>query len=135
MDTHSHFRRWGAAYLLAALFVASWAGQFVTTLIEVGNQAREHGEQFTMSDFWPQFLSATFENWQSEWLQLLVQAVVLLGLKHVLFKADAIDMEQVQLDLAEIKDHLGIPPRDSLTRSTKQDLDSITSATGGDDAA
>ena len=62
-----------------------------------------HGEAFQMSDFWPQFWSATFENWQSEWLQLLVQAVVLLGLKHVLFKADAEDTEQIQLDLAEIK--------------------------------
>jgi hypothetical protein len=30
-------------------------------------------------------------------------------MKHVLFKADALDMEQVQLDLAEIKQRLGIP--------------------------
>ena len=59
-----------------------------------------------MSEFWPQFWSATFENWQSEWLQLFVQAVILLGMKHVLFKADAEDMEQVQMDLAEIKEHL-----------------------------
>ena len=131
MDTHSHLRRWGAAYLLAVLFVASWAGQFVTTLIEVGNQAREHGEQFTMSDFWPQFLSATFENWQSEWLQLLVQAVVLLGMKHLLFKADALDMEQVQLDLTEIKEHLGIPPRDDVTASTAEDLRSLKSGRSG----
>jgi hypothetical protein len=127
MDTHSHLKRWGAAYLLLALFLTSWAGQFVATLVEVGNDAREHGQEFHMSEFWPRFLSATFENWQSEWLQLLVQAVVLLGLKHVLFKADALDMEQVQLDLTEIKDHLGIPPRDSLTASTKRDLDSVTS--------
>jgi hypothetical protein len=127
MDTHSHFKRWGAAYLLLVLFLASWGAQFVTTLIEVGNDAREHGQTFQMAEFWPTFLSATFENWQSEWLQLLVQAVVLLGLKHVLFKADAIDMEQVQLDLTEIKDHLGIPPRDSITESTKRDLDTLTS--------
>ena len=125
MDTHSHFRRWGAAYLLLALFLASWAGQFVSTLIEVGNEAREHGQQFSMSEFWPTFLSATFENWQSEWLQLLVQAVVLLGMKHLLFKADAQDMEQVQLDLAEIKEHLGIPPRDELTASAQEDLDTL----------
>jgi hypothetical protein len=78
-----------------------------------------------MSDFWPVFFSATFENWQSEWLQLLVQAVVLLGMKHLLFKADAVDMEEVQLDLAEIKQHLGIPPRDSLTESTMRDLESL----------
>ena len=127
MDTHSHFKRWGAAYLLLILFLASWGGQFVATLVEVGNEAREHGQAFRMSEFWPVFLSATFENWQSEWLQLFVQAVVLLGLKHVLFKADAIDMEQVQLDLTEIKQHLGIPPRDALTASTAEDLEAVQS--------
>jgi hypothetical protein len=62
MDTH--LRRWGAAYLLLALFLASWCGQFVATVIEAGNQARE--QEFSMRDFSPQFLGATFENWQSE---------------------------------------------------------------------
>jgi hypothetical protein len=101
--------------LLLALFLASWGGQFVSMLIEVGNEASQHGQPFSMDEFWPRFFSATFENWQSEWLQLLVQAVVLLGMKHVLFKADALDMEQVQLDLAEIKEHLGIPSREEWT--------------------
>lgn len=128
MDQHSHLKRWGAAYLFLALFLASWAGQFVTMLIEIGNEARQHGQAFSMDEFWPRFFSATFENWQSEWLQLLVQAVVLLGLKHVLFKADAQDMEQVQLDLTEIKEHLGIPPRDSQTRSELEDLQRIRSS-------
>jgi hypothetical protein len=118
MNNHSHLRRWGAAYLLAGLFLASWIGQFFTTMIDVGNEAREHGQSFSMSEFWPKFFSATFENWQSEWLQLLVQAVVLLGMKHIMFKADAMDMEQVQMDLAEIKDHLGIAPRDPQTADT-----------------
>jgi hypothetical protein len=127
MDTHSHLRRWGAAYLLLALFLASWIGQFVTTIIEMGDEARSHGQSFQMAEFWPAFLSATFENWQSEWLQLLVQAVVLLGMKHVLFKADAVDMEQVQLDLAEIKSHLGIAPRDDITAGTASDLSEIKS--------
>ena len=122
MDQHSHFKRWGAAYILLVLFLASWAGQLIFMLIEVGNEARQHGDVFSMSDFWPQFFSSTFENWQSEWLQLLVQAALLLGMKHVLFKADALDMEQVQLDLAEIKEHLGIPPRDEITRKELEDL-------------
>lgn len=125
MNTHSHLRRWGAAYLLLVLFLASWAGQFVATLVEVGNEARAHGEEFSMAEFWPTFLGATFENWQSEWLQLLVQAVVLLGMKHLLFKADAADMEQVQLDLAEIKEHLGIPPRADVTAATRDDLQAL----------
>ena len=127
MDSHSHLKKWGAAYLLLGLFLASWIGQFVAMLIEVGNEARAHGEQFAMSEFWPTFWSATFENWQSEWLQLFVQAVVLLGMKHILFKADALDMEQVQLDLAEIKEHLGIPPRDDITQQELDDLKSIKS--------
>jgi len=118
----SHLKRWGAAYLLLGLFLASWFAQFVFMLIDVGNDAREHGQQFSLSDFWPRFFSATFENWQSEWLQLLVQAAVLLGMKHVMFKADAADMEQVQLDLAEIKEHLGIPPRDEATAHELEDL-------------
>ncbi len=42
-------------------------------------------------------------------------------MKHVFFKAYALDMEQVQLDLAEIKEHLGIPPRDDATKSELED--------------
>lgn len=125
MDSHSHLKKWGAAYLLLFLFLASWVGQFIAMLIEVGNEAREHGQSFSMSEFWPQFWSATFENWQSEWLQLFVQAVVLLGMKHVLFKADALDMEQVQLDLAEIKEKLGIPPRDDVTADELRQVEDI----------
>jgi len=97
-------------------------------LIEVGNEARQHGEAFSLSEFWPQFWSATFENWQSEWLQLFVQAVILLGMKHVLFKADAEDMEQIQHDLTEIKRHLGIPPRDQATAAELREVESIRSS-------
>jgi len=120
-------KRWGAAYLLLALFLASWGAQFISMLIEVGNEARQHGEAFSLSEFWPQFWSSTFENWQSEWLQLLMQAVILLGMKHVLFKADAEDMEQVQHDLTEIKQHLGIPPRDEATAAELQEVEQIRS--------
>jgi hypothetical protein len=127
MARHAHLRRWGAAYLLLALFLASWGAQLVTMLVDAGNEARQHGEVFSLSEFWPEFWSATFENWQSEWLQLLVQAVVLLGMKHLLFKADAEDMEQVQLDLTEIKEHLGIPPRDAVTRDERATVQQMRS--------
>lgn len=51
-------------------------------LIDIGNEARQHGEPFTMEEFWPR------------------------GMKHVLLKADALDMEQVQLDLTESRGFL-----------------------------
>jgi hypothetical protein len=108
MARTSHLKQWGAAYLLVGLFLASWFGQFISMLIEAGDEARAHGQTFELAQFWPQFWAATFENWQSEWLQLVMQAVVLLGLKHQLFKADAADMEQVQADLNAIKERLDI---------------------------
>ena len=130
MSRHSHLKRWGAVYLLLAFFLASWIGQFISMLIEVGNEAQQHGQSFSMSEFWPQFWSSTFENWQSEWLQLFAQAVILLGMKHVLFKADAEDMEQVHMDLAEIKEHLGISPRDDVTRQELVNAQAVRSFSG-----
>lgn len=121
----THMRRWGAVYILILLFVGSWLGQFFTQLAEFTSTQQQHGQPFVWGDYLHDFFASTFENWQSEWLQLLVQAVVLLGMKHLLFKADAQDMEQVQLDLAEIKQHLGIPPRDDLTASTPEDVDAL----------
>lgn len=86
-----HLRNWGAVYILALLFIGSWMGQ----LVAMQPQIAEKGA----SEFW----SATFENWQSEWLQLIFQAVLLLGAKHWLFKADADDMERLQSDVSDIK--------------------------------
>ncbi len=93
---HSHLARWGAVYLLLGIFLLSWGGQSLATISRVTSEAQEHGRVFQWSEFWPVFLSATFENWQSEWLQLLMQAVVLLGMKHLLFAADAEDMAELE---------------------------------------
>jgi hypothetical protein len=43
-------------------------------MISEQNEAEQHGQAFTWSDFFPQFFSSTFENWQSEFLQLVWQA-------------------------------------------------------------
>lgn len=91
-----HLQRWGAAYVLLLLFLGSWAGQFFAQWAEEIEQARMHAQRFEWSSFLNAFLSSTFENWQSEWLQLLVQAVMLLGMKHLIFKADAEDMERLE---------------------------------------
>lgn len=78
--------RWHIAYSFAiitgALFLLSWVGQFVFQIAEVSNEAKQHGESFAWSEFFPQFFSATFENWQSEFLQLVWQAA---GLSFLYF--------------------------------------------------
>lgn len=105
-----HLRRWGAAYLLLALFLGSWIGQLVFQVQAVAAEAKDHGQAFEWPQFWKEFLASTFENWQSEWLQLLVQAAVLLGMKHLIFKADAEDEERVEAKLDGLLRAQGIDP-------------------------
>ena len=51
------------------------------------NQAEQHGQSFEWAQFFPQFFASTFENWQSEFLQLVWQAaglaLALLGVLAV----------------------------------------------------
>ena len=88
-----HFRRWGAVYILALLFLGSWLGQALAMRSEIESSG------------WVTFWSATFENWQSEWLQLVFQAVLLLGAKHWLFQVDAEDLERIEKKIDEIATH------------------------------
>lgn len=69
--------------ILFGLFLGSWLAQFGSQVAEVANQAAEHGSQFQWSEFWPQFFTATFENWQSEFLQLFTFVVLS---KYFLFR-------------------------------------------------
>ena len=69
---------WHKAYsfgiITGVLFLLSWTGQFIFQVATVSNEANEHGQSFSWSEFFPQFFASTFENWQSEFLQLLWQA-------------------------------------------------------------
>lgn len=80
----THMRRWGAVYVLAILFLGSWAGQAWTMMPEIQDQG------------WTKFWSATLENWQSEWFQLVFQAILLMGAKHWIFQMDARDLERIE---------------------------------------
>jgi hypothetical protein len=105
----THLRRWGAVYLLLLLFVGSWLGQFVTQMAEFTSTQQQHGQPFQWGEYMHEFFAATFENWQSEWLQLIFQAILLLGAKHWIFKADAEDLERIEAKVDDIKDRLGLP--------------------------
>jgi hypothetical protein len=42
--------------------------QAFSQLFEIMDQAEQHGQRFSFAEYWLQFPSATFENWQSEFL-------------------------------------------------------------------
>ncbi|WP_211239778.1 DUF6766 family protein [Jiangella gansuensis] len=73
----------------------------------VSNDQQAHGEPFAWSDYFATFFSSTFENWQSEWLQLVFQAVLLLAAKHLIFQADAEDLERIERKIDNIHEHVG----------------------------
>jgi membrane associated rhomboid family serine protease len=102
----THVRRWGAVYVLLVLFIGSWLGQFFSQLSEFRSEQEEHDQAFAWPDFFTAFFSSTFENWQSEWLQLVFQAILLLGAKHLIFRVDAEDMERIEAKVDKINRHL-----------------------------
>lgn len=102
----THVRRWGAVYVLAVLFIGSFLGQFFTQLSEFRSEQEQHGQAFVWADYYAAFFAATFENWQSEWLQLVFQAILLLGAKHLIFRVDAEDMERLEAKVDKINHQL-----------------------------
>jgi hypothetical protein len=68
-------RAYSFGLITLALFLFAWVGQFFAQMTVVSNEAEEHGQSFAWADFWPEFLASTFENWQSEFLQLFWQAL------------------------------------------------------------
>ncbi|WP_415647953.1 hypothetical protein [Stackebrandtia soli] len=110
-------------YLLVIMFAGSWFGQFMFQLIEFSNEQRQLGVVFSWSEFLPRFFASTFENWQSEWFQLIFQAILLLGAKHLLFRVDAQDLERIEQKIDQVRSSLGQseePPSDIEDASDKR---------------
>jgi len=96
-------RNYSLSLVLLLLFLASWVAQFLFQLQEVANQAAEHGQSFAWDEFWPQFGVSTFENWQSEFLQLLTFVILTSFLIHKgsAESKDSDDKMQASLDKIE----------------------------------
>lgn len=97
------FRKWGAVLILIAFFLASWTGQFTNQLIAYKQDAKEHHQEFQMSEFWPEFWSSTFENWQSEWLQLFTQALLIAAFSDYLFRKGNEEQYKTQMMIEELR--------------------------------
>lgn len=79
-----HFRRFGFIYILILMFFGSWFGQYVAMVNVAG--------PFKPDEFW----AATFENWQSEFLQLFVQALGMYVVADFIFRKADEDMKRIE---------------------------------------
>jgi hypothetical protein len=100
---NTFWRNWGAVFILLALFILSWGGQFVNQLQVQKQESEEHGQVFKIDEFWPQFWSSTFENWQSEWLQLATQALLISGFAAIVFRKQDEEHYKTQLMIEQLK--------------------------------
>jgi hypothetical protein len=78
-------RNYSLSIVLALLFLFSWLLQTTTGWVEFVADQQAHGEAaqlFGESGYFWSWMQATFENWQSEFLQLFTMVVLVSFLIH-----------------------------------------------------
>jgi amino acid transporter len=68
--------QFGLGLALLSLFVVSWVAHGLVQWEVFQEEQRTHEEPATASGFVAEFMQSTFENWQSEFLQLLAMVVL-----------------------------------------------------------
>ena len=102
-------RDYGLGVVLAVLFVVSWILQSLTGWVEFASEQRSHGEVaqlFGESGYVWSWMAATFENWQSEFLQLFTMAVLTAFLIHKGSSESKDGDDERMLQLAAIRSEL-----------------------------
>src|SRR5215211_8401448 len=119
LDKPRFSKAYSFAIVTGLFFLLSWAGQFIAQVITERNEAEQHGQSFEWAQFFPQFFAATFENWQSEFLQLVWQAA---GLALLFFWGSSQSKEsdeRMEAKLDRLLEERGIDP-DGLTRKVNE---------------
>ncbi len=106
----SVWREFGLGLILIILFFASWVGQAIAQWQTYTDDQRAHGETPSAGDFVADFAQSTFENWQSEFLQLF-SFVTLAALYVHKGSAESKDGdERLEASLRRIEERLGTLP-------------------------
>ncbi len=102
-------RDYSLSILLATLFISSWLIQTVVGWLEFVAEQLEHGqpaEVFGSDGYVWSWARATFENWQSEFLQLFTFVVLTAFLIHKGSHESKDSDEQMQAQLQRIEKKL-----------------------------
>jgi hypothetical protein len=75
--------KYGYLWVTAALFLGSMFGHWLFAWYAYQNEAKAHGEPPEVKEYVTETLRDTFENWQSEFLQLIWQVAGLAFLFYV----------------------------------------------------
>ena len=84
-NKHSFFYRNGLTLVLILLFLCSFVGQIYTGLHEYNQERGEYAQEKVSLLYYlssGHFLQATFENWESEFLQMGLYVLLTIGLRQ-----------------------------------------------------
>lgn len=73
MKRRSIWTRYGFAWVTAALFIITLSGHWIFGWFAYASEQLAHQRPVEIGDYTVQMMRDTFENWQSEFLQLLWQ--------------------------------------------------------------
>jgi Domain of unknown function (DUF6766) len=106
----SVWREFGLSLLLMILFFSSWIAQGITQWQTFTDVQLAHGQTPKIGDFIGEFMQATLENWQSEFLQLFSFVVLAALYIHKGSSESKDGEEKIEASLRRIEEHLGILP-------------------------
>jgi hypothetical protein len=75
--------RYGFLWVTLALFLITFSGHWIFGWFAYVREQQDHGQSIEIANYTVQMLRDMFENWQSEFLQLLWQVGGLALLLHV----------------------------------------------------
>ena len=104
------FKNYSLSIVLFLTFLFSWFGQYYFQFEEFKSEQEQHGVEATQADYVPSFLAATFENWQSEFLQLFSMVVLTAFLVHKGSHESKDQDQKVERSLAKIEKALKVKP-------------------------
>jgi len=121
LDKPRFSKAYSFAIVTGLFFLLSWAGQFLAQLVTERNEAEQHGQSFEWNQFFPQFFASTFENWQSEFLQLVWQAAGLAILFYWGSSQSKESDERIEAKLDRLLEERGVDP-DEVTRQVNKSV-------------
>jgi hypothetical protein len=107
----SIWREFGLSIVLMVLFFASWGAQAILQWQEFTDDQRAMGQPVKIGDFLASFGQSTFENWQSEFLQLFAFVTLAALYVHKGSSESKDGTEKLEASLRRIEERLGtLPP-------------------------
>ncbi|MDQ2689722.1 MAG: hypothetical protein M3Y29_05560 [Chloroflexota bacterium] len=95
--------------VLATMFILSWLLQSLTGWVHFVSEQQSHGESadlFGPSGYFWEWMQATFENWQSEFLQLFTMVVLTAFLIHKASHESRDGQEEMKMAIIRIEERL-----------------------------